>query len=67
MIVLCYVDNKFSEEHKCTLEVDFGYKLVPYNNLQFNIRLWDTAGSKQFKSITRSFYSKTTCAVIVYN
>ena len=67
MLVLRYTDNKFYNEHKATLGVDFGYKLLTVNNHLFNIRMWDTAGSEAFKSVTRSFYGGSTCAVIVYD
>ena len=31
------------------------------------IQIWDTAGQEAFRSITRSYYKNSTCALIVYD
>ena len=66
-LLLRFTQDKFEEEYKVTLGVDFGYKIIEHNNKIFNLQLWDTAGAENFRSVTRSFYSNSVCALIVYD
>ena len=42
-------------------------KYVPIKNYNIRIEIWDTAGQEAFRSITRTYYKSSTCALIVYD
>ena len=66
-ILLRYVYNTFKPEYQLTIGVEFGEKTINAKNKIFKIQIWDTAGSEQFRSITRTYYKNTVCAVVVYD
>ena len=48
--------------------IDFGCKtfsLVDGTNIK--IHIWDTAGQESYRSITRSYYRGSICALLVYD
>ena len=66
-ILLRYVYNTFKPEYHLTIGVEFGEKTIKEKDKIFKIQIWDTAGSEQFRSITRNYYKNTVCAVVVYD
>ena len=42
-------------------------KNVKINDREIRVQIWDTAGQEAFRSITRSYYKNSTCALIVYD
>lgn len=66
-LLLRFTQEKFEEEYKVTLGVDFGYKIIEHDNKIFNLQFWDTAGAENFRSVTRTFYSNSVCALVVYD
>ena len=66
-MLLRFVYNKFSDEYKTTIGVDFGEKKIDYNNKTYKIQIWDTTGQEQFRSITRGYYKNSVCAFVVYD
>ena len=66
-IVTRYVKGEFSEDYMITIGVDFLTCNLKSDDKIFKLRLWDTAGSEKFRSITKGYYSNTCCALIVYD
>ena len=66
-ILLRYVYNTFKKEYQLTIGVEFGEKIIKAKNKIFKVQIWDTAGSEQFRSITRTYYKNTVCAIVVYD
>ena len=66
-ILLRYLYNTFKSEYHLTIGVEFGEKTIKEKDKIFKIQIWDTAGSEQFRSITRNYYKNTVCAVVVYD
>ena len=66
-ILLRYVYNTFKPEYQLTIGVEYGEKTINSKDKIFKIQIWDTAGSEQFRSITRPYYKNTVCAVVVYD
>ena len=50
-----------------TIGVEFGTKVVKIQDYNIKLSIWDTAGQESFRSITRSYYRGSICAVIVYD
>lgn len=47
------VEDKFEENHNCTIGVEFGNFLCKVNYKTINIQIWDTAGQESYRSIAR--------------
>ena len=66
-IVTRYVKGEFSRDYMITIGMDFLTCNIELDNKILKLRLWDTAGSEKFRSITKAYYSNTCCALIVYD
>ena len=66
-LLLRYTHGQFREEYQLTIGVEFGSNNLSIDNNIYRIQIWDTAGQENFKSITRSYYKNSACALIVYD
>ena len=66
-IIIRFVQNIFDEAHLSTIGCEFGTKHIIYNNTDYLVQIWDTAGQEQFKSITRGYYKESAVAMVVYD
>ena len=66
-ILLRYVYSTFKSEYQLTIGVEFGEKNVELKDKMYKIQIWDTAGNEQFRSITRTYYKNSVCAIVVYD
>ena len=66
-LLLRYVYGEFKQDYQVTLGVEFAKKNVEIGNKIYRIQIWDTAGQESFKSITRTYYKSSACALIVYD
>ena len=66
-ILLRFSENKFESKHIVTLGLGFASKHYMYNNTDYLIQIWDTAGQEEFKSITRTYYKASAVAMMVYD
>ena len=66
-LLLRYSHGQFREEYQLTIGVEFGSSNITIDKNVFRIQIWDTAGQENFKSITRSYYKNSACALIVYD
>ena len=62
-----FVKGQFSEEYAITIGMDFLTCNLELDDKIFKLRLWDTAGSERFRSVTKGYYSNSCCAIIVYD
>lgn len=66
-IMLRFTQDKFYTAHMTTLAVEFSNKRLTYNNTDYTIQIWDTAGQEQFKSLIRGYYKESAVALVVYD
>ena len=66
-LLLRYTHGQFRDEYQLTIGVEFGSSNITIDKNVFRIQIWDTAGQENFKSITRSYYKNSACALIVYD
>ena len=67
-LLLQFTDSRFKEAHDLTIGVDFGSKTIAINeDTNVKVQIWDTAGQESFRSITRSYYRGSICALLVYD
>ena len=66
-LLLRYTHGQFRDEYQLTIGVEFGSNNVILDNSVYRVQIWDTAGQENFRSITRSYYKNSACALIVYD
>ena len=66
-ILLRLYKNEFYKKQPCTIIADFINYKIKIGQILYNLKLWDTAGSEKYRSITRGYYKNADCAIIVYD
>jgi len=66
-ILLRFVKNVFEPDHQITLGIEFANKHLQYNNIDYLVQVWDTAGQENFRSVTRAYYKASAVAMVVYD
>ena len=67
-LLLRFTDGRFKTSHDLTIGVEFGSRLVQVDNkVNVKLQVWDTAGQESFRSITRSYYRGSICALLCYD
>jgi small GTP-binding protein len=66
-LLLRFDEDRFQTIHDVTVGVTFSIKMVQVDGQDVKIQIWDTAGQEIFRSITRSYYRDSACALIVYD
>jgi Ras-related protein Rab-1A len=63
-----YIDNKFEENTKCTINVEKKTKLIDVDlNTSVKMNIWDTAGQERYRGLTKQYYHDCHGAVIVFD
>ena len=66
-ILLRFSRNVFDPGHQATLGIEFANKHIIYNNIDYLVQVWDTAGQENFRSVTRAYYKASAVAMVVYD
>ena len=66
-LLLQFTDKRFEQTHDVTIGVEFGTKIVSYEDTIYNIQIWDTAGQETYKAITKSYYRGAIGCLLVYD
>ena len=66
-LLLRYAHGQFRSDYNTTVGVEFGAKNEIIGDKIYRIQVYDTAGSENFRSITRTYYKSSVCAIIVYD
>lgn len=61
------LSNKFYENSKPTIGVEFGTKFYKFENNKIKIQIWDTAGQERYHAIISAYYRGAMGAIIVYD
>jgi len=62
-----YIHNEFNPNYELTIGVDYSSKKLHINNKVINLQIWDTAGQEYFRSITKSYFRSSNCALIFFD
>lgn len=76
--LLRFVDEDFKEQHHSTIGVEFGSKIVHYQDRldikfpgfetkRIKLQVWDTAGQERFRSVTKSYFRGTAGIIMVFD
>ena len=66
-ILLRFSRNVFDPGHQATLGIEFANKHIIYNNIDYLVQVWDTAGQENFRSVGRAYYKASAVAMVVYD
>lgn len=66
-IIHRFTKGEFQEQYNSTIGMDFISHNIDLDNNALHIQIWDTAGTERYRSITKGYYSNSTCALIVYD
>lgn len=66
-LLLRFTEDKFNDQHNVTIGVEFGSKVINFDNTTVKLQVWDTAGQEVFRSIARGFYRKADGVLLVYD
>ena len=66
-ILLRFSRNVFDPGHQATLGIEFANKHLLFNNIDYLVQVWDTAGQENFRSVTRAYYKASAVAMVVYD
>jgi small GTP-binding protein len=62
-----YAEGRFSSDFEATLGCEYTSKVINVSEGKVLVQIWDTAGQEAYRAITRSYYQKTSCAVVVFD
>lgn len=63
-----FVNNRFINDSDITIGVELGFRTIVLEDYtKVKLRLYDTAGQCQFRSLTKSYYRNSVGAIIVYD
>jgi len=66
-LILRYTKGMFREERKATVGIDLRIKSLTVQGRPTKVKIWDTAGQEQFRTITRNYYRGAHGVVLVYD
>jgi len=66
-LLLQFTDKRFEHTHDVTIGIEFGSKIISYDNTIYNIQVWDTAGQETYKALTKSYYRGAIGCLLVYD
>ncbi|KAI8806969.1 P-loop containing nucleoside triphosphate hydrolase protein [Cladochytrium replicatum] len=55
-LLLRFTNREFMPSTETTIGIEFGSQIVPVQNKQVKLQIWDTAGQESFRSISRAYY-----------
>jgi small GTP-binding protein len=62
-----YATNKFQENYKMTIGVDFTIKEIEYKGKKVKVQVWDTGGQEKFKNIRPLYYQGALGGLVVFD
>tara|TARA_B100001540_G_C15590653_1_gene543887 strand:- start:83 stop:649 length:567 start_codon:yes stop_codon:yes gene_type:complete len=62
-----FVRKKFNEHSEPTIGAAFLTKPVIYNDTQYMLNIWDTAGQEKYNSLIPMYYRNANAAIIIYD
>ena len=66
-IMLRFSQNSFNPNLHTTIVVEYLQKHLIYNNTDYLIQIFDTAGQEKYQSVTRTYYKSSAVALLVYD
>lgn len=61
------LERRFKTAIEPTIGIEFGTIMLSVDGVSVRLQIWDSAGQENYRSITRSYYRNTICAILVYD
>ena len=61
------INNKFEENNNASIGVEFSTKTYTYQDKDYSLQIFDTAGEERFRCITQSYYHLGEGAFIIFD
>lgn len=62
-----YIKDHFSLEYKATIGADFLTKKIQKGEENWQLQLWDTAGTEKHHALAQGFYRGSECCLLVFD
>jgi len=66
-LVYRYINHKFKDNMHSTIGVDFFEKRLCLDGEEYRLQLWDTAGQERYRSISKTYYRHSNCAIYCFS
>lgn len=66
-LTIRYTENRFDEDMKMTIGVNFASKKVQVNNQLATLMLWDMGGQPRFRDVVGDYFRGARAAIAVYD
>jgi len=66
-LLLRYADNVYNSSSTITVGIDFKKKKLIINDIDIEVRLWDTAGLEKYRSLTEKYYEGADVILLCYD
>ncbi|MGY5864213.1 MAG: Rab family GTPase [Candidatus Thorarchaeota archaeon] len=66
-ITLRYTENRFDDEMKMTIGVNFASKKMVVDDTNVTLMLWDLGGQPRFRDVVSDYFKGTRIAIAVYD
>ena len=66
-VITIYTTGKFSEFAKPTIGAAFLTKEVKFNDTNFDLMIWDTAGQEEYRGLAPMYYRNASVAIVMFD
>lgn len=66
-ITVRFCEDRFQDDYKTTIGVDFGTKHFRYRNDTYALMIWDIAGQERFRVMRPNYYAGSLGVLLVYD
>ena len=66
-IIIKYIDNKFDENIKSTLGIDYKTKIIQKGDNLIKVTIYDTAGEEKYRHLIKNYYNGSNGILLIYD
>ena len=66
-IIIKYIDNKFDENIKSTLGIDYKTKIIQKGDSLIKVTIYDTAGEEKYRDLIKNYYNGSNGILLIYD
>ena len=66
-IIIKYIDNKFDENIKSTLGIDYKTKIIQKGDNLIKVTIYDTAGEEKYRDLIKNYYNGSNGILLIYD
>ena len=66
-IIIKYIDDKFDENIKSTLGIDYKTKIIQKGDNLIKVTIYDTAGEEKYRHLIKNYYNGSNGILLIYD